>query len=90
MNAEEIWDGGKGQLDVVQAQDRFEDILTDSLQEGDIVAFHGAHVAVYYRGHFVDSDPRHNGPGVMQYVAGDSWFTGPVRILRWHDAGSSR
>jgi hypothetical protein len=90
MNAQEIWDGGKGKLKVVQAQERFEDLIPGSLQEGDIVAFRGVHVAVFHQGRFVDSDPRHDGPGPMQYVEGDSWFLGPVRILRWRDAGKVR
>jgi hypothetical protein len=83
MDAQQIWDGGNGSLQVVQAQARFEDVLPGSLQEGDILAFHGEHVAVYQRGQFMDSDPRHNGPGAMQYLAGDPWFSGPVRVLRW-------
>jgi hypothetical protein len=83
MSAQEIWDGGDDQLRVVQAQARYEDLLPGSLQEGDIVAFHGVHVAVYHAGQVIDSDPLHNGPGPMQYRADDPWFSGPVRVLRW-------
>jgi hypothetical protein len=84
LSAQEIWDGANGKLRVVQAQAQFEDLISDSLQEGDIVAFHGVHVGVYHHGQFMDSDPRHHGPGPMQYSASDAWFSGPVRILRWN------
>jgi len=50
------------------------------MSEGMLIAFHGAHVAVFHCGQVMDSDPRHNGVGPMQYDAGDSWFKGRVRI----------
>lgn len=90
ISAQEIWDGGfnwntkANDLHVVQAQPRFEDILPGSIQEGDVLAFHGAHVAWFHNGQWMDSDPKHNGPGVMQYDSQDLWFAGPVRILRWN------
>ncbi len=82
LKAQELWDGGDGQLRVVQAQARFEDVITEDLLEGDVIAFHGVHVAVYTHGDFMDSTPEH-GPGRMQYRAGDQWYAGPVRVLRW-------
>jgi hypothetical protein len=39
-------------------------------------------VAVHTHGDFMDSTPEH-GPSHMQYQAGDQWYAGPVRVLRW-------
>lgn len=52
------------------------------LADGDVVAFHGVHVAIYQDGVLRDSDPRHDGPGLLQYREGDNWFSGPIEILR--------
>jgi hypothetical protein len=82
LTAQQLWDGGNGQLQVVQAQAQLEDVIVEHLLEGDILAFHGAHVAVYTNGDFMDSTPEH-GEGRMQYRAGDRWYAGPVRVLRW-------
>jgi hypothetical protein len=82
IKAQELWDGGQGQLQVVQVQARFEDLIVEHLREGDVIAFHGVHVAVYTHGDFMDSTPEH-GPGLMQYRPGDQWYAGPVRVLRW-------
>lgn len=58
-----------------------------TLQAGDIIAFHGAHVAAYMgNGVFLDSDWHHANKGVdyMDAAHGDpAWFDGPVRIVRW-------
>jgi hypothetical protein len=80
--AQELWDGGNGRLQVVQVQARFEDVIVEHLVEGDVIAFHGVHVAVYTHGDFMDSTPE-QGPGRMQYRTGDQWYAGPVRVLRW-------
>jgi hypothetical protein len=82
LKAQELWDGGLGQLQVVQAQPQFTDVIVEHLQEGDILAFHGVHVAVYTHGDFMDSTPE-RGEGRMHYRAKDSWYAGPVRVLRW-------
>ncbi|HEV3206024.1 MAG TPA: hypothetical protein VGZ28_03655 [Terriglobales bacterium] len=82
LTAQQLWDGGDGQLQVVQAQARFEDVIVEDLQEGDVIAFHGVHVAVYTHGAFMDSTPE-NGEGRLQYRSGDRWYVGPVRVLRW-------
>ena len=82
LKAQEIWDGGEGQLQIVQVQTDFEDVIVEHLQEGDILDFHGVHVGVYTHGDFMDSTPAH-GPSHMAYQAGDQWYAGPVRVLRW-------
>lgn len=82
FKAQELWDGADGQLQLVQAQPQFEDVILDHLQEGDVIAFHGVHVAVYTHGGFMDSTPEH-GESRMQYRAGDQWYSGPVRVMRW-------
>ena len=82
LTAQQLWDGGDGQLQVVQAQARFEDVIVEDLLEGDVIAFHGVHVAVYTHGDFMDSTPE-NGEGRVQYRAGDRWYAGRVRVLRW-------
>ncbi len=57
------------------------------LKPGDILAFHGDHVAAYAgEGTFLDSDPSHanQGVGVMQPNGGNAaWFRGRVRVIRW-------
>jgi len=82
LNAQELWDGGNGQLQVVQVQPKFEYLIVEHLREGDVIAFHGIHVAVYTHGDFMDSTPEY-GQGRMQYRRGDLWYAGPVRVLRW-------
>jgi hypothetical protein len=82
LKAQELWDGGRGQLQVVQAQPQFADVIVEHLHEGDILAFHGVHVAVYTHGDFMDSTPE-RGEGRMHYREKDSWYAGPVRVLRW-------
>lgn len=82
FTAQELWDGGKGQLRVVQAQLGFGDVIVEDLREGDVIAFHGVHVAVYTHGNFMDSTPEH-GQGRMHYQSRDQWYAGPVRVLRW-------
>lgn len=89
FKAQELWDGANGQLSVVQAQAQFEDLIVEDLREGDVIAFHGVHVALYTHGGFMDSTPEH-GAGRLQYQAGDRWYTGPVRVLRWQENGGSR
>jgi|ERR1700730_10338544 hypothetical protein len=85
LTAQQLWDGGEGQLQVVQAQAQFEDVIVQDLLEGDVVAFHGVHVAMYTHGDFVDSTPE-NGEGRLQYRTGDRWYAGPVRVLRWKNS----
>jgi hypothetical protein len=82
LTAQELWDGGEGQLQVVQAQPQLEAVIVEDLLEGDVLAFHGVHVAVYTHGDFMDSTPE-RGPGLMQCRSGDRWYAGPVRVLRW-------
>lgn len=81
MTAADIWHASGGLL-LVRECTSLAGCEMEGLTEGDIVAFHGAHVAIFRNGALYDSDPRHNGPGLMQYDARDLWFSGPVRILR--------
>jgi hypothetical protein len=89
FTAQEFWDGGEGRLQVVQAQPQFEDVIVKNLREGDVIAFHGVHVAVYTHGAFVDSTPEH-GVGRLQYRTGDPWYAGPVRVLRWQNDNNAK
>lgn len=47
---------------------------------GDIVAFHGAHVAVLTPDGLMDSTPE-RGVALAHPAPGDAWYFGPVRIV---------
>lgn len=85
--AAEFWKNGcGGALATVAEVPSLAAVPVDSLQPGDVLAFHGVHVAAYVgNGHFMDSDPTHNGVGDMtpNAIKNDGWFTGKVKILRW-------
>ncbi len=85
--ASEFWDSGcGGALVTVTELPGYGAINPAKLQKGDVIAFHGVHVAVYVgNGQFMDSDPNHGGVGPMtpNALPGDLWFTGRVKILRW-------
>lgn len=84
--AAEMFDGCRGAMVVVAEVPDMHTLPYKSLVPGDVVNFHGAHVAVYVGyGQFMDSDPLHNGVGQMVPTK-DGWFAGPVRILRWKDS----
>lgn len=58
--------------------------ITEPLQPGDILAFHGgAHVAVVYSdGSLIDSTPE-RGVGVIGSIPPrDPWYSGPVRVVK--------
>lgn len=82
-----FWSTGcGGALAVVDSADSFDRLNKTVLQPGDVIAFHGVHVAVYVGGgEFMDSDPVHNGVGDMtpNAIPGDMWFVGKVKVLRW-------
>ncbi len=63
------------------------DVDRSILLPGDILAFHGDHVAVYAGDNtFLDSDWSHQnkGVGIMNPYGGNAaWFIGKVRIVRW-------
>jgi hypothetical protein len=77
--ASELWAVPKG-YKLIAEYSAFH--LPESGTEGDVLALHGAHVAVYHDGIWTDSDPVHGGVGRMQPRLYDPWFTGPVRLLR--------
>jgi len=87
--AAEFWNNGcGGALATVAEVPSIEKIPVTSLQAGDVVAFHGVHVAAYIGdGKFMDSDPNHGGVGDMtpNAIHNDGWFTGEVKILRWRN-----
>ena len=78
--ASQIYSGAASFRTVAEYQS-FAAIDKAALHDGDVLAFNGTHVAVVVGNVIMDSDPKHGGPGLLQYVAGDSWFKGPVRIM---------
>lgn len=79
-------DGCGGALAVVEQKRSLNEINPAELQPGDVLAFHGVHVAAYVgNGKFMDSDPNHDGVGDMtpDAIHGDLWFNGQVKVLRW-------
>lgn len=85
--AAEFWQNGcSGALETVAVVPSIDKIPVANLQPGDVIAFHGVHVAAYIGdGKFMDSDPVHGGVGDMMpgAIHNDTWFTGQVKILRW-------
>jgi hypothetical protein len=82
QTARAIWNGED--QNIVGEYDSFPQAeISGQIREGDVIAFHGVHVAWYHNGAYLDSDPNHNGPGRMQYNGQDGWFEGPVRIVRY-------
>lgn len=85
--AADFWKTGcGGALTTVAVVPSVEEIPIAILQPGDVIAFHGVHVAAYVGdGKFMDSDPNHYGVGDMtpNAIKGDTWFVGKVKILRW-------
>lgn len=82
-----FWSNGcNGALVEIEESKGFSSLNRTKLQPGDVIAFHGAHVAAYMGdGKFMDSDPNHNGVGDMtpNAIPGDLWFKGEVKVLRW-------
>jgi cell wall-associated NlpC family hydrolase len=84
--AAQLWNGCGGKLLLKEQAKSFEALGTEHLQPGDVLVFNQVHAAAYLgNGIFIDSDPLHNGvaTGTLQHVAGDPWFSGPVRVLAW-------
>src|SRR5271157_1173462 len=50
-------DGCGGELAVVAEANGFDGIDRSVLRDGDVISFHGVHVAAYVDGKFMDSDP---------------------------------
>jgi hypothetical protein len=83
--AADMWSGCKGEMTIEQEAENFNSIDTTQLRAGDIVNFHGIHVAAYLgNGLWMDSVPE-RGVGQMQTPPNpaDPWYSGKVRILRW-------
>jgi cell wall-associated NlpC family hydrolase len=84
--AAQLWNGCGGKLLLKEQAKSFETLGIEHLQPGDVLVFNQVHAAAYLgNGIFIDSDPLHNGvaTGTLQHVAGDPWFSGPVRVLAW-------
>jgi len=85
--AGEFWNNGcGGALATVAEAPSYQAIDYSVLRAGDVLAFHGVHVAAYVGdGRFFDSDPTHGGVGPMtpDAIHNDTWFSGKVKILRW-------
>lgn len=85
--AQEIFDGRTEYQTVAEYQSyaQFSELDKALLHEDDVVAFNGTHVALQHSGLLMDSEPRTDspfGPGLLRYVKGDSWFGGPIRVMR--------
>jgi len=82
-----IWAGTCSHQRRIAEFDSLQSVDKSILLPGDILAFHGDHVAVYAgEGTFLDSDWSHTNKGVdvMRPNGGNAaWFVGPVRIVRW-------
>lgn len=84
----DIWNGCGGKLELRQeiAANRTSALAYTDFPIGSVIAFHGAHVAVYLGDHtFVDSTPER---GVARFEwqdvgPNDLWYRGPVRVLEW-------
>jgi len=72
---------------VIEDLSSWQQLDRSKLLKGDVIAFNGMHVAAYVGdGHFMDSDPIHEGVGPMKYHPNDPWFTGRVKVLRWNSS----
>jgi hypothetical protein len=86
--ARSFWENGcDGDALVVQDVASFDDVDTGKLLPGDVVAFHGVHVAAFIGNRtWMDSDYRHGGVGIMRpNRRKGGWFYGEVKILRWKE-----
>lgn len=82
--SQDMYKGCFGTMAVVADVPTVDEAERLNLQAGDVLDFHGVHVAVYVGdGQYMDSDPAHGGVGDMKVRNPDAWFQGPVRILRW-------
>lgn len=85
--AREMFEGCGGALEIVQDVDSKSAIDVSKLRAGDVADFSGSHVAAYIGNNvWMDSDPQRGGVGRFDLAskpAGDKWFNGRVRILRW-------
>jgi hypothetical protein len=85
-SAAKMWDGCYDQATVVAEFASLESINLAQLAPGDVLDFHGTHVAAYIGGtDFMDSDVCHGGVGHidLRQKSNDFWFKGSVRVLRW-------
>lgn len=81
-----MWNGCNGQADVIAEFKSKNEIDPSNLVAGDVLDFHGAHVAAFVGDGFMDSDPQHNGVARIDLrtkSSNDPWFGGPVRVIRW-------
>jgi len=80
-----MWTGCNGQATVI-AEFATKNFDRSILRAGDVLDFHGVHVAAFVGDGFMDSDPSHSGVGVihLRTKTADPWFAGPVRIVRWN------
>lgn len=85
--AREMFEGCGGALEIIQDVDSKSSIDFSKLRAGDIADFSGSHVAAYIGNNsWMDSDPQRGGVGRFDLAsksAGDKWFSGRIRILRW-------
>jgi hypothetical protein len=83
-SAQQFWNGCGGDLTVVQQVESLSKLDRNSLHAGDVLDFHGVHVAVYMGGgEIMDSVPERGVGTVSQPKSNDIWYAGNVRVLRW-------
>jgi hypothetical protein len=86
-SAAEMWLGCAGELTIEQEAVSFASVNASELQPGDVVSFHGVHLAVYVGGGvWMDSIPE-RGVGRLTTPPNpmDLWYSGRVKILRWRN-----
>lgn len=83
----DIYSGCNGSMAVVAEVKTLAEVQQlPNLQPGDVVDFHGIHVAAYIgEGKFMDSNPDRNGVDNMPLNPNpfDPWYNGPIRVMRW-------
>ena len=87
IGPDEFYAGAEGRLRILAEFSERSDIDERQLLPGDVIAFHGVHVAAYLgNGTWIDADTRRGNVGTFKLEdkpASDPWFAGKVRVLRW-------
>lgn len=94
LNPEDYLQGANGKLYVVATFEDYKHVDESLLLPGDVGVFHRQHIAAFLKpGEWVDSDARRGSVAkysLQDIKASDSWFQGPVTVMRWRNAGAVR